>query len=193
MTTTLDIFRPPSTEEESGRILADHLPQGRAWGKKNTPNSTMNGLIRGLSSNFKAVQDKTFELVEEFDINNSVNLLEEYEISVGIPDECVVTSSTISERQQRVIQRLKKTPIVTISELQEYLQAFFESNTITVSNVSPSQTFEFTFEFQFSNNINEKFLLTISITDSTIEDVELLTCLSRNVVPGNVAIKIKEV
>jgi len=207
MTTTIDIFRPPATEEDAGRILADHMPQGRAWDKKHFQGSNLNGLVRGLSSNFQSVQEKIFELVQEFDINNTVGFLDEWEKSVGIPDECIFQFTTISERQQRVIQRLRKTPIVTLAELQDYIDSFFPDDTITLSNGTALTSFEYDFEVDFLGDINDKFIIKADVeTESNVFGSEfeygfefefsggpntfLLECLLRNVIPANVAILI---
>lgn len=168
MTVDISIFKAPETDEEAGKILAGHMPQGRAWDKKNDPESSMNGLVKGLAADFMQVQQKIYEMAEEFNINLTTDLLPDWETSVGIPDDCVFTFNTLAERRQRVIERLRNVPVVTKQEMTDYLQAFFDNNTITISNIEASETFEFTFELSFTNGINDKFVLNINITQDVV-------------------------
>ena len=189
--TSINIFKPPENEKDSARILADHMPQGRAWGRKNDSESNLNKLMQGLSSNSQSVQEKIFELATQFDISNTSDLIDEWEISVGIPDECVFEFTSLTERQQRVIQRLRKTPIVTLAELNEYIQAFFDSHTVTISTATPATGFEYALEMNLSDGLNNRFVLLVEIDAGG--DQEMLFCLLRNVVPANVVIYIEPV
>lgn len=191
MTVDTNIFNPPQTDEEAGRILAGHMPQGRAWDKKNDPESNLNGLVNGLAADFMQVQQKIYEMAQEFNISLTTDLLPDWETSVGIPDDCVFTFNTLAERRQRVTERLRNVPVVTLTELNIYIQAFFASHTVIIINAATSGSFEFTFEMSFSEGINSRFVIIATIT--TGGDTDLLTCLLRNVVPANVLIQVEEV
>jgi hypothetical protein len=61
-------------------------------------------------------------LAGEFDINNTVELLPDWETSVGEPDSCSHgTIGTLAERRETVIEKLRKTPIVNLAEMQAYI------------------------------------------------------------------------
>jgi len=199
MVASLKIFEPPKTQKEAGQILADHMPQGRAFGKKCEDGSVMSGLIKGLASDFMAVQEMIFELASEFDIKLTTELLPDWEESVGIPDDCIFQFTTLEQRRDRVIQRLRKVPIVTIEELQAFVDSFFPNENIILHPGSELFTFEYDLEFTFLGDINEKFIIVaeVPVTGDGFEytfefefsggpDTYLLECLLRKVLPGNV-------
>jgi hypothetical protein len=171
MTVDISIFKAPETDEEAGRILASHMPQGRAWDKKNDPESNMSGLVRGLAADFMQVQQKIYEMAQEFNVNLTTDLLPDWETSVGIPDDCVFTFNTLAERRQRVIERLRNVPVVTLEELQTYIQAFFESHTVTLS----------------TGTSDNKFVIIATI--ETGGNLTILNCLLRDVLPANVLLE----
>lgn len=189
MTVDINIFKPPETDEESGRNLASHMPQGRAWDKKNIADTNLNGLVRGLSANAMSVQQKIYEMAQEFDINQTSDLLEDWEESVGIPDDCVFVYSDIEDRRNRVIQRLRNVPVVTMAEIQAYIDAFFVGYTVTLQNASAATEFEYEFEFDFVGDMNNRFVIIADISDGG--DIGRLRCLLRDVLPANVVIYIE--
>lgn len=199
MTATLDIFKPPKNLDEAGIILAGHLPQGRAFGKKCESGSVMHGLIKGMASDFMIVQEEIFELASQFDIDLTVDLLPDWETSVGIPDDCIFQFTTLAKRRDRVIQRLRKIPLVTLAELQAFVDSFFPDDNITLKPGSEIFTFEYDFESDFLGNENEKFIIIaeIPVTGDGFEytfefefsggpDTSLLKCLLRKILPANV-------
>lgn len=204
MVASLKIFEPPKTQTEAGQILADHMPQGRAFGKKCEDGSVMSGLIKGLASDFMIVQEQIFELASQFDIKFSIDLLPDWEESVGIPDDCIFQFTTLEQRRDRVIQRLRKVPIVTLDELQNFVNSFFPDDNIILKTGTEIFTFEYQFEFQFLGDVNEKFIIVAEIPVSgsgfeyTFEyqfgggpNTNLLRCLLRNVLPANVILLIQ--
>ncbi|MEM7523612.1 MAG: putative phage tail protein [Pseudomonadota bacterium] len=117
----MSIFTAPS-QDETARQLADHLPTGRLWARKHREGSKINGLIRGCATAFNRVQQQIETLANEFHVPLSVDLLPEWEASVGLPDECLRDLETLAERREAVIQRLRKVPIVTREEYRTLLE-----------------------------------------------------------------------
>jgi hypothetical protein len=61
-------------------------------------------------------------LAGEFNINNTVELLSDWETSVGEPDSCFDgVLGTLAQRRETVIEKLRKTPIVNLAEMQAYI------------------------------------------------------------------------
>ena len=199
MVANLNIFKPPKDLDAAAVLLADHMPQGRAFGKKCEDGSVMSGLIKGIASDFMIVQEEIFELASQFDINLSVDLLPDWETSVGIPDDCIFQFTTLEKRRDRVVQRLRKVPLVTLDELQSFVDSFFPDDNIILKPGSEVFTFEYDFEFTFLGDVNEKFIIIAEIPvtgdgfEYTLEfefsggpDTSMLECLLRKVLPANV-------
>lgn len=113
----LNFFDAP-TVEESGIQLANAMPRGRVWGKKDLPDTNIYKLIRSLAASFNLVQQQIELLAQEYQINLSVDLLPDWETSVGIPDECLMELDTLEQRRNAVISRLRGVPVVTKEEFE---------------------------------------------------------------------------
>ena len=163
MTVTKDILKTP-TLEQAVRLLAQHIYRGRIWDAKNTKGTNHHGLLHGCAKPLNLSQGFIELLANEFDINQTTLLLEEWEKSVGIPDRCVDnTAKTIEERREAVIQRLRKEPIVTIQELQDYVNNLFPYANIILYTGVEYFSFELTFETPFLGGVNEKFVIVAEI------------------------------
>lgn len=108
-------YKPLTIDEETA-LLARCLPQGLAWDAKGDQASNMYLLLRSLSSLPSALSSKLYELVTEWNINNTTDLITEWETAVGIPDECRSRAEDISARRSDVLDKLRKTPVITIAD-----------------------------------------------------------------------------
>lgn len=197
------LFKAPS---DTSQQMADCLAQGRAWGLKNDENSNARKLIKSLSVAHNRSQQQ-IELIEtEFRIENSFDLLGEWEESVGIPDECIATSQTIEQRRAAVIERLKKLPIVTLADVQAYVDALFPSMGVIIYPGFEYYTFEYEFEIDFLSGVSDKFILVaeVPLSDNTFEydfeigfeggvDTTNLECVLNKIIPANVYLIIEYV
>lgn len=110
-------FRAPNLSE-SARQLAEHLPQGRAWGNKHNPDANLHKLIRSMAASFNRVQQQIEKLSRELNLELTDDLLPEWETSVGLPDDCQGLGQTLQERRDAVISRLRRLPIVTKADFE---------------------------------------------------------------------------
>jgi hypothetical protein len=114
-----DIFTAPLSTSQQ---MADSLPEGKAWGSKNKDGSNTRKLINSLAVAHNRAQQQIELLAGEFNINNTVELLPDWETSVGEPDSCFDgVLGTLAQRRETVIEKLRKTPIVNLSEMQAYI------------------------------------------------------------------------
>jgi hypothetical protein len=114
-----DIFTAPA---DSSQQMADSLPEGKAWGSKNVDDSNVRKLINALAVAPNAAQQQIQLLADEFNINKTVQLLPDFETSVGEPDSCSTgVLGSLAERRETVIEKLRKTPTVTLAEMQAYI------------------------------------------------------------------------
>lgn len=191
-----NIFTAP---DDTGQQLADSLSQGRAWGAKNKKGSNTRELIDAVAVAHNHTQQQIELLAAEFNINNTMDLLAEWETSVGIPDTCLATSATIAQRRQTVIDKLRKKPRVTLSDLQEYVDCLFPGFGVVLIPGSEYYTFEYEFGAPFLGDIADKFVLvaTVPLSDNTFDyaweiefeggaDTIQLECLLNKIIPANV-------
>lgn len=152
-----NIFKAP---ESTSQQMADSLPDGCAWSLKNEDDSNLRKLINSLSVAHNTVQQLIELLDDEFRINQTYDLLDEWEESVGIPGECIGLYSTIAERRQAVIDRFKKQPIVTLADMQAYVDALFPGVGIVLyPGWEYLGGFEYEFEVPLWSAVGERFVL----------------------------------
>lgn len=86
------------TAESFARALAQLLPPGAAW--RLEPGSTLRSLLLGLADELARVDARGDDLVNEWDPRTTLELLEDWERVLGLPDGCLVTvPDAISERR----------------------------------------------------------------------------------------------
>lgn len=100
-----NLFNPYSVDDNS-LMLAHHLPKGRLWSSGFDINSNIGKLIRGLCVEFYRLEVLTKSISDEIDVNLADELLPDWEKSVGIPDDCFNTQTTIAERRNQVLLKL---------------------------------------------------------------------------------------
>jgi len=135
----------PNTVEENTQALADLLPQGVAWEAKNLEESNMYKLLRALSKEFKRVQSKVNEFVTEHDPETTINLIEEWEAAVGIPDDCFKNDVSLDLRRKQVVAKLAKMNVQTAKDFID-LAAYFGYSVI-IKDITEGSTFPLTLPF----------------------------------------------
>lgn len=200
-----DIFKS-CCKETTAQQMADSLPDGRAWGKRNDPESNVRKLINALSVAHNLVQQQVELLNDEYKIDQTYDLLTDWETSVGIPGECLGTSETLAQRRQAVIDRLGKMPIVTIKQMQNYVEALFPGLGVELVPGYEYYSFEYGFEVPFLGDVSEKWILVakVPLSDAQFEydwemtfeggvDTEQLECLLNKINPAPVYVIIEYV
>lgn len=100
----MNLFNPLDIDLQ-GKMLANHLPVGRVWSSGFDVNSNLGKLIRGLGIEFYRLQLQTQNISTEMDINKTTELIQEWERSVGIPDDCFGINVDIDDRRIQVLQK----------------------------------------------------------------------------------------
>lgn len=200
-----NIFTAPTLSETAGQLAAS-LPQGRAWEAKGVEGSNMRALINSTAVPHNMVQQLIQLMDEQFRISGTYDLLEEWEDSVGIPDECLAASDTIALRRQAVIDRLRKIPLVTLEDIQDYVNALYPDVTMVLIPGKEYYTFEYGLELPLLGDVCEKFILVVQIPVSgeSFEydfevpliggpDTDKIRCLLEKIVPAEVYVIIEYV
>ena len=85
-------------------LIRSLLPSGKAWSFGNA--SIADKVFEAIATEFCRVEERVNDLLFEADPRQSIELLEEWERLVGLPDECSPEVENEIERRQLVLQRL---------------------------------------------------------------------------------------
>jgi hypothetical protein len=186
--------------------VANHLPRGKAWEAKYVEESNLRGLLYAIAAPYNFTEQKIEELAREFDIRTSIDLLPDWEESVGLPDECTGPVSDIEQRRQLVIDRLRRKLIANIQDHQTIVdEQFPDTNIVLIPGKEYRGGFEYTFQYSFfSSAINHRFILYALVEQSgegfeyTFEytfqggaSFDLLRCILEPTLPCNVYLQIQ--
>jgi uncharacterized protein YmfQ (DUF2313 family) len=80
------------------------LPRGRVWPKE--PGSTHYRLMDGFAPTFERLDRRAQELLFDLFPANTVELLPEWEATLGLPDPCDGEEQTLEQRRNQVLIRL---------------------------------------------------------------------------------------
>jgi uncharacterized protein YmfQ (DUF2313 family) len=94
----------PYSQDEYRDALAALMPTGAAWPRD--PASVLMQVLRTLAAEFERVDARAAQLLAEGDPTSVAELLADWERVVGLPDPCVTTSQTVSERRQALEAKL---------------------------------------------------------------------------------------
>lgn len=151
--TKLDLFNPANTDDQA-QLLAYHLPIGWIWSSAFDPNGNLGKLVRGLAVEFYRLEVLTQKITTEFDINQTNELLLEWEKSVGIPDDCFLTNTDLVTRRLQVLQKFSNFGgVQKASDFVRVAQVF--GYNITVTPTTPESLFPLEFPIIFFADVRE--------------------------------------
>lgn len=87
------------------QALASLLPTGFAWPRD--PASTLMRVIRGIAASFSELDDFIRLTVYQWQPNQAVTRLAEWEESTGLPDACFGTNQDYATRRKLLLARLR--------------------------------------------------------------------------------------
>jgi hypothetical protein len=205
VTVTAEIFKAPSIDGTADELAAA-MPDGRVWQSKYIDGSNMRALVAGAAAPFNIAEQKVEELASEFDINQTTDLLGEWEESVGLPDPCLSGPQTTAERRAAIIERFRRIPVVTLGAMQSAVDALFPGAGIELFAGADYYGFELEFEYSFFGAANEKFVIVARVPsqvpffeyDFEIDltgaiNVDEFICYMNKIIPANVYLQIEEV
>ena len=97
---------PEFTAEDFANAMTALLPRGRVWPRD--IDTIMRATLMGLSPTYVRNQDRANNLLVDSFPATAVELLPEWEASVGLPDPCAGPAPTIPQRQAQVVARFAK-------------------------------------------------------------------------------------
>jgi uncharacterized protein YmfQ (DUF2313 family) len=90
------------TSNDSAYMLAKHMPVGRAWASAFDPTTTIGKLIIGLAVEYYRLGILAEEISIDMDIDQTTQLLEDWEKSIGIPNSYFNTGVSIADRRRNI-------------------------------------------------------------------------------------------
>lgn len=94
------------TDTEHVTALAANLPSGRIWLPKYRPGSNLFRLLLGLAPTFRRMDEKIQRFISQSYPPETVDFLEEWEVALGLPDDCLPIAADVATRQRNILIKL---------------------------------------------------------------------------------------
>lgn len=131
------------------QALVNYQRSDRFFRAKNIDGSNFRKLFIGLGLEIGRAEGKLQEITNELDLENTNNLISEWEKAIGIPDACIPLQKDLDERRNNVIMKLVSLGVST-KEGFENLAAILGFN-VTVLPGIDKLVFPFAFPFLLVN------------------------------------------
>lgn len=187
----------PRTTQTQQRMLSRHLPDGKIWENKYNLESNLGKLLLGLASEYFRLSLLIEEVLTETDINQSVQLIEEWQESVGIPDQCFNEGGTLEEQRRNILLKFNNFGGIQTAEDFENLATLL-GFTASVNNGNHNGIFTLGFPIRFFDSRKsavhtiivdleerrEVFPLSFALP-FTSQVTGIIECLFRRLAPAN--------
>jgi uncharacterized protein YmfQ (DUF2313 family) len=184
-------------QTQQADILSQYLRDDRLHEAKNTEDSTLRKILIGLASEWLNFRNKINEVSNEYNLQKTTALIQEWEGFVGIPDSCIPVSSTIEQRRLNVLLKLAGINATTESQFKKIAEIL--GYNIEVSNGVSTSTFPLTFPFLLISQDSAPFTIVITLPSSiqpsgfpltfpftlTSQQPAILDCLFNKLKPAN--------
>lgn len=197
---TVKLFQQ-HTQEEHANALGAYLPDNPMFGGKLRPDSRLRQLLLGLAEQLRVTENNLELYWEQLDINDTVDLIDEWEKAVGIPDTCFFGERSIEIRRRDVLVKLNSS-IQTVEDF-ENLASLLGAN-VVVRSGSETNTFPAVFPLIFSpevGTIGDRYIIVVVSLDPPpvffpLEfpilfpetALTVLKCLFNHLKPANVSV-----
>lgn len=185
------------TQPQQADILAQYLRDDNLHEAKNRDDSTLRKILLGLASEWLNFRDKINEVVNEYNLQKTTALIQEWEEFVGIPDSCIPVASTIEQRRLNVLLKLSGINVTTEKQFKNV--ASILGYNIEVSNGVSTSTFPLTLPFLLISEASAPFTIVITLPSSikpsgfpltfpftlTSQQPAILNCLFNKLKPAN--------
>lgn len=186
--------------------LADYLPSGRLFNAARITDTNFRKLLLGLASELFTAEGYLKTVSNEYDINTTTLLIEEWEGALGIPDTCFAADGTIDDRRRDVLVKLASLGVQTPEDFEALGDIFGVSVTVN-AGIDFSSVFPMTFPFVFFNSAKDarftiiidftvepasRFTLTFPFTFGS-SGINVLECLFNKLKPANCDIIFRQV
>lgn len=101
------------TLETQTQGLADLLPSDRPFYAKNFSASNLRKLLRGLAQEVWRAEKRVEDISIQTNIFETVDLIQQWESAVGIPDDCFPNTGTLAQRRINILAKLRANGVAT--------------------------------------------------------------------------------
>ena len=178
-------FLNPRTIEEQTDVLAQYLRNDRLFLTKNDQGSNLRKVLLGLASEFIYFRNKINEVVDEYDPNQTTQLIEEWENFVGIPDSCISNTGTLEERRSNILLKLAGINATTKKQFKTIINTLgFSANVDSAIDVA---SLPFTLPFILVSEAEAPFTIIVTLDESLQNDPvpAILICLFNKLIPAH--------
>lgn len=120
------------------RLVAKLFPKGFVWDRIDEPGTNLYKYTEGVSQEACRVELRGIDLIREVDPRTTLELLTDWETTVGLPDECSAEATTISARRQLVLQRLTSRGGLSAQDYIDIAAAFGIEADIEIDSALPA-------------------------------------------------------
>lgn len=117
------------------RALQTHLPRGRVWPRD--PDAQQTKFLSGFTPVFERLNARANNLLVDVFPSTAVELLPDWESTLGLPDPCAGAAPTVVARQQQVVARLTRSGGQSAAYYIAY--AAILGYTITITEFAPAR------------------------------------------------------
>ena len=115
-----------SPDPDQAALLAAHMPIGGVFDSAREQGTTFNDLLKGLGAELFRVEQEIFNVCRELDPRLTIDLIEDWERSVGIPNGCFTTTGDLTTRRQQVLVLLEGFRVQTAQDFIDLAAVFNE-------------------------------------------------------------------
>ena len=177
--------------------LADYLPGGLLFASKSVQSSNFRKLLKGMSGELFRSNGLLKTYNDEIIPDQTVKFIDEWENTLGIPDDCFRGTGTIDERRRDVLVKLASLGIQTKQDFIDL--AALLGVAVTVESGSRRGTFPLVFPVVFFDSVKAaRFTIIITFTVEPAnrfpytfpfvfsgEVIAILECLFNKLKPSN--------
>jgi len=125
--------KPAFTNQDYARALANLLPPGRAWNRE--ADSVQSRALAVYAPSYRRSSDSGANLLADAFPSSTVNLLPEWEATLGLPDPCAGIAPTLQARRAQVKARFASTGGQSVHDFVSFAAGL--GYTITVRQYTP--------------------------------------------------------
>lgn len=194
------------SKEKHADSLADYLPGGKLFEAARITDSNFRKLLLGLAGELFTAEGYLKTVSNEYDINTTTLLIDEWEGALGIPDTCFSGDGSLDDRRRDVLVKLASLGVQTPEDF-EALGDIFGVSVEVNPGIEFASVFPMVFPFIFFDTVKQaRFTI---IVDFTVEaasrfpltfpftfgsaGINTLECLFNRLKPANCDIIFRQV
>jgi uncharacterized protein YmfQ (DUF2313 family) len=131
------------TQQEQARIIGNYLRNDKLHEAKNNPESNFFKILLGLSVGWLEIRNSAKQIIDNYNINNSLLLIEEWEKAVGIPDEIFDIAADIETRRKNILLKIAGSRATTDVQFERIAQILGFNINVVDGFTASSFTYKF--------------------------------------------------